>query len=50
MTTANRDDSHLGLGFDAVMSAVAHHQLTPAGLAELMVHVDLDAEAELVPG
>lgn len=45
VTTATRDESHLGLGFDAVMAAVQHHRLTPDQLAELMVHVDLDAGA-----
>lgn len=45
VTTETRDGSHLGLGFDAVMPAVAHHRLTSEELAELMVHVDLDADA-----
>jgi mannose-6-phosphate isomerase len=41
VTTATRDESHLGLGFDRVLPAVDHRAL--AEVAALHTHVDLDA-------
>jgi mannose-6-phosphate isomerase len=42
VTTETRDGSHLGLGFDTAMGAVAHERLDPDRLPELISHVDLD--------
>lgn len=42
VTTATREDSHLGLGFDTAMGAVSHHRLTADRLAALTSHVELD--------
>ena len=47
VTTATRDESHLGLGFDVVLPAVSHEALP----APEPVHVGLDARAaELLRG
>ena len=40
VTTSGREDSHLGLGFDAVMPAVSHARLDLDRLASLRTHVD----------
>jgi mannose-6-phosphate isomerase len=40
VTTAGREDSHLGLGFDTVLPAVDHRATGPAALAALQHHVD----------
>jgi mannose-6-phosphate isomerase len=42
VTTATRDESHLGLGFDTAMGAVGHHRLDADRLRELLSRVDLD--------
>jgi mannose-6-phosphate isomerase len=42
VTTETRDGSHLGLGFDTAMGAVAHHRLDEAARDGLVSHVDLD--------
>ncbi len=42
VTTETRDGSHLGLGFDTAMGAVAHQRLHPDQLQELVNHIDLD--------
>lgn len=47
VTTSGRDDSHLGLGFDAVMPAVSHDALAPDTLASLVRRTDLDARSDL---
>ncbi|MEV8026194.1 class I mannose-6-phosphate isomerase [Microbacterium sp. NPDC080220] len=36
VTTSTRDESHLDLGFDTVMSAVSHARLAPEALASLI--------------
>jgi mannose-6-phosphate isomerase len=41
VTTATRDEAHLGLGFDVALPAVSHRAL--ADVAALHTHVDLDA-------
>jgi mannose-6-phosphate isomerase len=38
VTTSGREDSHLGLGFDAAMRAVSHRALGPEQLAALCRH------------
>ncbi|MFY0409470.1 class I mannose-6-phosphate isomerase [Solicola sp. PLA-1-18] len=43
VTTSGREDSHLGLGFDAVMPTVTHTALAADDLAALSVHTDLTA-------
>ncbi|MEV6845834.1 class I mannose-6-phosphate isomerase [Actinoplanes sp. NPDC051411] len=40
VTTAGREDSHLGLGFDTVLGAVNHRATGPEALAALRHHVD----------
>lgn len=50
VTSVGREDSHLGLGFPAVLAAVNHHALTAETLSGLRKHVDLAATgAEVVP-
>jgi mannose-6-phosphate isomerase len=46
VTTAGREDSHLGLGFDTVMPAVSHEPLDLDRLASLRTHVDPGTRAE----
>jgi mannose-6-phosphate isomerase len=41
VTTATRDEAHLGLGFDVALPAVSHRALADVGA--LHTHVDLDA-------
>lgn len=43
VTTSTREESHLGLGFDAAMGSVSTDALT--GLDALVAHTDLDAPA-----
>ncbi|MDO9380499.1 MAG: class I mannose-6-phosphate isomerase [Nocardioidaceae bacterium] len=43
VTTSGREDSHLGLGFDAVMPSVTHTALSEDDLAALRVRTDLTA-------
>lgn len=45
ITTSDREDSHLGLGFDAVMSAVDHRRMSPERLAALHTFTDPRAGA-----
>ena len=40
VTTATREESHLGLGFDAAMGAVSHRALDPATLGALVRTAD----------
>jgi mannose-6-phosphate isomerase len=40
VTTATRDDSHLGLGFDIALQGVNHRATTTARLTELRCHTD----------
>src|SRR3954453_9800457 len=40
VTTSDREDSHLGVGFPVAMKAVSHRALGPADLADLCRHVD----------
>jgi len=40
VTTAGREDSHLGLGFDTVFRTVNHRATSPEALAALRCHVD----------
>jgi mannose-6-phosphate isomerase len=46
ITTATRDESHLGLGFDAVMPAVSTRGMPPAEVDALCLRSDLDASGE----
>lgn len=39
VTTSGREESHLGLGFDAVTSAISHEALDPDRLGSLRTHV-----------
>jgi mannose-6-phosphate isomerase len=39
VTTSTREESHLGVGFDAAMTAVTHSALAPDALAALCRHV-----------
>ncbi len=48
VTTSTREESHLGLGFDAVMPAVSTDALTPDALAALITHADLDGRSDEV--
>jgi mannose-6-phosphate isomerase len=45
VTTSGREDSHLGLGFDAAMAAVSHRALGPDSLAALCRHTEPTATA-----
>lgn len=45
ITTSTRDDSHLGLGFDTVLSAVSADVLPLSELTKLVVRHDLDGRA-----
>jgi mannose-6-phosphate isomerase len=46
VTTATRDESHLGLGFDTALHAVSHRATDPVRLASLRQHVDPAARSE----
>ena len=46
VTTSGRDDSHLGLGFDAAMAAVSLAQLDTGHLEALRTHTDLSARSD----
>ncbi len=43
ITTATRDESHLGLGMPLALSATNHHAFLAADLAALIVHTEPDA-------
>lgn len=43
VTTSDREDSHLGLGFDLAMQALDHAAMSGRRLETLAVHHDLDA-------
>ncbi|MFC4947262.1 mannose-6-phosphate isomerase [Pseudonocardia sp. GCM10023141] len=45
ITTATRDESHLGLGFDRVMPAVSLQRMEPDEIAALTLITDLDARS-----
>lgn len=45
VTTSTREESHLGLGFEAVMTAVTHAPLGADEVAALRTHTDLDGFA-----
>ena len=45
VTTATREESHLGLGFDRVMTAVSHRALAPEALDALRGHVPAQARS-----
>lgn len=44
-TTSTREESHLGLGFDAVMPAVSHDAMPLSAVEALTVRTDLQARA-----
>ena len=46
VTTSGREESHLGLGFDAALGAVEHRALVGDGLANLLWHNDVDATSD----
>lgn len=46
VTTSGREDSHLGLGFDTVMSAVSHEHLGLDRLASLRTHIEPGTRAD----
>jgi mannose-6-phosphate isomerase len=46
VTTSGREDSHLGLGFDAVTPAISHDRLGPDRLDALRTHVDPGSRAD----
>jgi mannose-6-phosphate isomerase len=46
ITTATREESHLGLGFDRVMTAVSHRALAPDALDRLRRHLPAEARAD----
>lgn len=45
-TTSTREESHLGIGFDAVMPAVSHDRLSQEDLAALTIRTDPAARLE----
>jgi mannose-6-phosphate isomerase len=46
ITTSTREESHLGLGFDAVMPAVSTDALGPEALETLLSRSDLDSRSD----
>lgn len=46
VTTATREESHLGLGFEVALSAVDHGATTGADLAALRHHLDTDERSD----